>query len=255
MPSLSKEEIAAALKAVPLFADLDDRQIETLAQRAVARRAEPGELLFAAGDPCMGLYVIVSGAVKILKESAQGREQVLAIERKGGVVAELPVFDGGPYPASCVPLESSLLLFISKQDFRLCCQQDPELTLKVLASVGKRLRHLVGIIEELSFLTVRTRLAALLLQIVQEQAPQKAANSSSAGAKAREGVITRKTAAPLRVPLRMTQQEMAARIGTVRELVSRNLGRLQAEGILRLEGHTLVIEDLPRLEQEALSQE
>ena len=254
MPSLSKEEIAAALKAVPLFADLDDRQIETLAQRAVVRRAEPGELLFAEGDPCMGLYVIVSGAVKILKESAQGREQVLAIERKGGVVAELPVFDGGPYPASCVPLEPSLLLFISKQAFRLCCQQDPELTLKVLASVGKRLRHLVGIIEELSFLTVRTRLAALLLQIVQEQAPQKAANSFSAGAKAREGVA-RKTAEPLRVPLRMTQQEMAARIGTVRELVSRNLGRLQAEGILRLEGHTLVIEDLQRLEQEALSQE
>ncbi|MBI1954814.1 MAG: Crp/Fnr family transcriptional regulator [Acidobacteria bacterium] len=254
MPSLSKEEIAAALKAVPLFADLDDRQIETLAQRAVVRRAEPGELLFAEGDPCMGLYVIVSGAVKILKESAQGREQVLAIERKGGVVAELPVFDGGPYPASCVPLEPSLLLFISKQDFRLCCRQDPELALKVLASVGNRLRHLVGIIEELSFLTVRTRLAALLLQIVQEQAPQKAANSSSAGAKAREGV-SRKIAEPLRVPLRMTQQEMAARIGTVRELVSRNLGRLQAEGILRLEGHTLVIEDLRRLEQEALSQE
>lgn len=254
MPSLSKEEIAAALKAVPLFADLDDRQIETLAQRAVVRRAEPGELLFAEGDPCMGLYVIVSGAVKILKESAQGREQVLAIERKGGVVAELPVFDGGPYPASCVPLEPSLLLFISKQDFRLCCQQDPELTLKVLASVGKRLRHLVGIIEKLSFLTVRTRLAALLLQIVQEQGSQKAANTSSAGAKTKEGV-SRKTAEPLRVPLRMTQQEMAARIGTVRELVSRNLGRLQAEGILRLEGHTLVIEDLRRLEQEALSQE
>ena len=254
MSSLNKEEMAAALKAVPLFADLDDRQIETLAQRAVARRAEPGELLFAEGDPCMGLYVIVSGAVKILKESAQGREQVLAIERKGGVVAELPVFDGGPYPASCVPLEPSLLLFISKQDFRLCCQQDPELTLKVLASVGKRLRHLVGIIEELSFLTVRTRLAALLLQIVQEQGGQKAATTSSAGAKAREGV-SRKTAEPLRVPLRMTQQEMAARIGTVRELVSRNLGRLQAEGIIRLEGHTLVIEDLRRLEQEALSQE
>ncbi|MBI3895094.1 MAG: Crp/Fnr family transcriptional regulator [Acidobacteria bacterium] len=253
MSVLSKEEIAAGLKAVPLFAVLDDRQIETLAQRAVVRRAEPGELLFSEGDPCMGLYVVVSGVVKIMKESAQGREQVLAIERKGGVVAELPVFDGGPYPASCMPLEPSLLLFISKQDFRLCCQQDPELALKVLASVGKRLRHLVGIIEELSFLTVRTRLAALLLQIAQEETRQKTKSPSSPGGKKRE-VISRQTSEPLRVPLRMTQQEMAARIGTVRELVSRNLSRLQAEGILRLEGHALIIADLSRLEQEALSQ-
>ncbi|MBI4464323.1 MAG: Crp/Fnr family transcriptional regulator, partial [Acidobacteria bacterium] len=130
----------------------------------------------------------------------------------------------------------------------------PELALKVLASVGKRLRHLVGIIEELSFLTVRTRLAALLLQIAQEEAGRKAESPSSAGTKTRQG-ISRKTSEPLRVPLRMTQQEMAARIGTVRELVSRNLSRLQAEGILHLEGHTLVIEDLRRLEQEALSQE
>ncbi|MBI4459741.1 MAG: Crp/Fnr family transcriptional regulator [Acidobacteria bacterium] len=246
--SLNKQEITEALKAVPLFADLDDRQVEALVSRAVVRRAEPGDLLFAEGDPCMGLYVVVSGAVKIMKESAQGREQVLAIERKGGVVAELPVFDGGPYPASCVPLEPSVLLFISKQDFRLSCQQDPELALKVLASVGKRLRHLVGIIEELSFMTVRTRLAALLLQLLQEQQRRKT------GGKIKQN-LPRKTSEPLRVPLTMTHQEIAARIGTVRELVSRNLSRLQAEGILRLEGHALVIEDLARLEQEALSQD
>lgn len=239
----NREQIAAALKAVSLFADLEEWQIERLAQQALPRRAEPGELVFAEGDPCMGLYVVFSGAVKIFKESAQGREQVLTVERAGGVVAELPVFDGGPYPASCVPVEPSVLLFISKQDFRRSCREDPELALKVLASVGKRLRHLVGIIEDLSFLTVRGRLAALLLEMAREEAR----HSPSAP---RSG--TAKTGEPLRIPLHLTQQEIAARIGTVRELVSRNLSRLQAEGIIRLDGHAVIVQDPLRLEQEAM---
>ena len=242
----SREQIAGALKAVPLFADLEVRQIERLAQPALPRRAEPGELIFAEGDPCMGLYVIYSGAVKIFKESSHGREQVLTVERAGGVVAELPVFDGGPYPASCVPVEPSVLLFISKQDFRRSCREDPDLALKVLASVGKRLRHLVGIIEDLSFLTVRGRLAALLLEMVRAEHARHSPTTSRAG--------TGKTTEPLRIPLNLTQQEIAARIGTVRELVSRNLSRFQAEGIIRLEGHTVLIQDQDRLEQEALAE-
>ncbi len=229
----NREQIATALKSVPLFAGLEEQQLKRLAQRAVPRRAEAGTMLFAEGDDCEGLYVIFSGALKIFKLSAQGREQVLAVERSGGVVAELPVFDGGPYPASCEPIESSVVIFISKQDFRRSCRQDPELALQVLASVGGRLRRLVGIIEELSFQTVRRRLAALLLETARAANPSARTSSSS------------------RVPLNLTQQEIAARIGTVRELVSRNLGRLQAEGIVRLEGHTLIVHDLKRLEEEA----
>jgi CRP/FNR family transcriptional regulator len=240
MTGPSREQTAAALKAVPLFAGLDERQLEKLAQHAVPRRVEPEELIFVEGDDCQGLYVIFSGAVKIFKQSAQGREQVLTVERAGAVVAELPVFDGGPYPASCKPIEPSVLLFISKGDFRRSCREDPELTLKVLASVGSRLRRLVMIIEELSFLTVRSRLAALLLEMAHDMVHAESG---------------RKTASALRVPLKLTQQEIAARIGTVRELVSRNLGRLQAEGIIRLDGHFLVIQDMERLEQEALAQE
>jgi CRP/FNR family cyclic AMP-dependent transcriptional regulator len=258
MTGPSREQIAAALKAVPLFAGLDDRQLEKLARYAVPRKAEPEELIFVEGDDCQGLYVIFSGAVKIFKQSAQGREQVLTVERTGAVVAELPVFDGGPYPASCKPIEPSVLLFISKQDFRRSCREDPELTLKVLASVGTRLRRLVMIIEELSFLTVRSRLAALLLEMARAEKRVLAEGSGkpSASAAAHPGEESgRKAASPLRVPLKLTQQEIAARIGTVRELVSRNLGRLQAEGIIRLDGHSLVIQDLERLEQEALAEE
>lgn len=241
----NQEQVAAALKAVPLFAGLEAEQLRRLALHAVPRRVEPDELIFMEGDECQGLYVVFSGAIKIFKLSAQGREQVLTVERAGGVVAELPVFDGGPFPASCKPIEPSILLFISKQDFRRSCQQDPELALKVLASVGARLRRLVMIIEELSFMTVRSRLAALLLQIVRAEKATVPAEESGAA----------KTPPPVAVTLRMTQQEMAAWIGTVRELVSRNLGRLQAEGIIRLEGHRLVVLDVERLEREALGEE
>ena len=234
----SREQIAAALKSVPLFAGLNDHQIGKLSQQAIARRAPAGEQIFVEGDECQGLYVVFSGAVKIFKQSAQGREQVLSIERAGAVVAELPVFDGGPYPASCVSVEESVLLFISRQDFRRSCQEDPELALKVLSSVGARLRRLVTIIEELSFLTVRSRLAALLVELAGSPEQSSAASAS-----------------PVRVPLKLTQQEIAARIGTVRELVSRNLSRLQAEGVIRIEGHMLVVEDMQRLEQEAVSEE
>lgn len=234
----SREQISGALRHAQLFAGLDERQIAKLAQHAVARRAESEELIFFEGDECQGLYVIYSGAVKIFKQSAQGREQVLTIEPAGSVVAELPVFDGGPYPASCKSIESSVLLFISKEDFRRSCREDPELALKVLASVGARLRRLVTIIEELSFLTVRSRLAAMLLET---------ARAGKAGKPTRS--------APFRVTLNLTQQEIANRIGTVRELVSRNLGRLQAEGIVRLDGHDLVIQDLERLEQEAMAEQ
>ncbi|MBI4442786.1 MAG: Crp/Fnr family transcriptional regulator [Acidobacteria bacterium] len=248
MPSLSQQEIAAALKAVPLFEDLDARQIQSLTQRAVVRQAEPGEWIFTEGDPCQGLFVIFSGALKIFKQSPQGREQVLTVERAGGVVAELPVFDGGPYPASCEPVEPSVLVFISKQDFHRSCHEDPELALKVLASVGARLRRLVGIIEELSFLTVRSRLAALLLETARAATTDQRAHPIPTG-------DARKKTSPVPVPLKLTQQEMAARIGTVRELVSRNLGRLQAEGIIRLEGHNFIVEDWKRLEQQALAEE
>jgi CRP-like cAMP-binding protein len=255
----NREQIAAALKSVQLFAGLDEGQIRKLVQHTVPRRAEPDELIFVEGDECQGLYVVFSGAVKIFKQSAQGREQVLTIEKTGAVVAELPVFDGGPYPASCRPIDPTVLLFISKQDFRRSCREDPELALKVLASVGARLRRLVMIIEELSFLTVRSRLASLLLELARaEKGSTTAAEAGRPGRAPRAPSADEgepKPGAPWQVPLKLTQQEIAARIGTVRELVSRNLSRLQAEGIVRLDGHMLVIQDLDRLEQEAAAEE
>ncbi len=247
-------EIAAVLKKVSLFAGLERSQIEKLMQRSVLKKTATGQLVFTEGDECHGFYVVLSGAVKIFKQSAQGREQVLTIERAGGVVAELPVFDGSPYPASCQAIEPSALLFLDKEDFRSACRQDPELALKVLASVGTRLRRLVIMIEELSFLTVRKRLANLLLELTRTGNDASLAAGEPGQKRKKQQATKGSTDSPLRVSLNLTHQEIATRIGTVRELVSRNLSRLQAEGVVRLEGHSLIIQDLKRLEQEALDE-
>lgn len=214
------------LKSTPLFAALEESEIASLAARCGIRPYAAGESLFSEGEPCKGLYIIVSGRVRIFKTSAGGREQVLAVEGPGASVAELPVFDGGPYPASGAAVESSELLFVSRADLRALCLEKPEVGLKILQVVGARLRRLVGIIEELSFTTVRHRLISWLLR-------------EAGGSKA--------------VQLTASHQELAAQIGTVRELVSRNLARLQAQGFIAIEGRRIEILDRDGLEADLAS--
>jgi len=216
----------AILKSVALFADLSENELEFLAERSAVKQISANELIFSEGDPCQGLFIVQSGAVKIFKMAPNGREQVLGIERTGNSVAELPVFDGGNYPASTIAVEDSALLFVRKEDFRALCLEHPEVALKVLRVVGRRLRGLVGIIEELSFTTVRQRLIAYLLRI--------AGTASDA-----------KSSVELLLPV--SHQELAAELGTVRELVSRNLSRLQAEGLIKLQARSVHIPDLAAL--------
>ena len=220
---------ASILRKVPIFSGLTENELAFICQRAVPRRYTAGQIVFSEGEPCTGLYVVAAGHVRIFKSSPGGREQVLSIDGPGGSIAELPVFDGGNYPASVVAIEEATLLFVSKQDFQTLCLTHPEVALKVLRVVGARLRRLVGIIEELSFTTVRHRLASLLLRLAKN------------GKRTPQGV---------EVTLPASNQELAAQIGTVRELVSRNLSRLQSEGLLTMDGRSVTLCDLKALEEE-----
>src|ERR1022692_3655457 len=165
---MSTEQEAASLavlKRVPIFSSLTEQEFAFLISHLLQRKYSAGELIFGEGDACAGLYVVQAGHVSIFKSSAGGREQVLSIDGPGSSIAELPVFDGGNYPASAQAVSDSTLLFFSRQDFQALCVQHPEVALKVLRVVGARLRRLVGIIEELSFTTVRHRLIALLVRL------------------------------------------------------------------------------------------
>ena len=221
------------LKGIPLFAALDPAELSSLAACAGHRAYATGELLFSEGEPCAGLYIVVAGGVRIFKTSVNGREHVLSIDGPGSSIAELPVFDGGPYPASAAATEASELLFISRKDFRAICLEYPDIALKVLQVVGARLRRLVGIIEELSFTTVRHRLISWLLRQWRTEGRQSPAGQTFS--------------------LHASHQELASQIGTVRELVSRNLARLQAQKLIAINGREVTIIDPEGLEAELSS--
>ena len=218
-----------SLSQIPLLAGLSEGELQALAQRAVERRFAPDEMLFWEGEPCAGIFLIVEGSVKIFKTSAGGREMMLALETAPSTVAELPLFDGGPYPASVRAVEPTVSLFINKSDFQQVCRQYPDVALKVLAVVGHRLRHLVGVVEAMTFGSVTQRLARLLL----DAAKQAGADEFD---------------------LPLTHQELASRLGTVREVVSRNLARFRAEGLIRVQGRQLRIENRAGLEKESEAQ-
>ena len=219
-------DLAAILEKTALFSSLSQFELQHLAARTLRKPFHSGEMLFSEGEPCQGLHIIARGKVRIFKTSVSGREQVLAVNVAGESIAELPVFDGGPYPASVVAIDDTEIAFISRRDFQAYCLEHPEVALKVLSVVGARLRRLVGIIEELSFTTIRQRLISALVKFAQT------------GKASPRGV---------EFQLPATHQELANQLGTVRELISRNLMRLQAEGLLDVDGRQIVVKDLKGL--------
>jgi CRP/FNR family transcriptional regulator, cyclic AMP receptor protein len=207
---------AGQISRFPLFAGLDDNELESLASHAIERRFEPEEVLFWEGDRAQGIFLLVEGAVKIFKTSATGREMMLDMVSAPSSVAELPLFDGGPYPASARAVKVAATLFINNSDFYLACRQNPDLPLKILAVVGRRLRTLVMVVESITFGSVTKRLAKLLLDLTGEQPG---------------GGIT------------LTHQELASRLGTVREVVSRNLARFRVQGFIKIEDREISVVD------------
>ncbi len=222
-----RADLAETLEKTALFSSLSRSELQMLTTRSVLKQFSPEELLFSEGEPCQGLHVIARGSVRIFKTSINGREQVLAVNGPGESVAELPVFDGGPYPASAVAIDHAEVAFISRKDFQAYCLEHPEVALKVLSVVGARLRRLVGIIEELSFTTIRQRLISTLVKLAQSEG--------------------RQTERGVEFHLPASHQELANQLGTVRELISRNLMRLQAEGLLDVDARQIVVKDLKGL--------
>lgn len=211
----------AELRTVPIFASLEAPALEALAQRTRPHRFQPGELLFHEGEPCAGVYLLTSGTVRIFKLSASGRELTLHLEPAPATVAEVPLVDGGAYPASVSAVGVVDTLFLPRRDFMAICGEHPQVALAALAVFGRRLRTLVALLEAVTFGGVRQRLARHLLDNAQ--------NDFWSG----------------------THQELALSLGTVREVVSRNLSRFQADGLIRIKHRGLDLLDRDGLEREA----
>jgi len=221
-------DVFRLLRGLAIFADLDDGHLATLAGRSVGRSVGAGHVLFATGEECRGLYVIQSGRVRIYRTSPEGREQVLHVEGPGRPVAELPLFDGGHYPASAVTLEETRLVFLPRADFEQLYRTHPDVAHAIIRALGRRLRHLVQVTETLAFRDVAARLAMLL-----------------AGYAERVGAPT---AAGVELTLDRTQEELSLEIGTARESVSRAYRQLKRLGLIEsLGGNRLRVPSVERL--------
>jgi CRP/FNR family transcriptional regulator, cyclic AMP receptor protein len=209
------------LRSIPYFASLDEDALASIAALAARRTYSPGEVIFLEGEPCAGLFIVQAGHVKIYKASPEGREQILTLIGPRDSFNDVAVFDGGPNPASAQAMEAVELLVIERPAMLNLFDRYPKLAQVVVAVLAARARMLVGMVEDLSLRSVAGRLAKLLLD--------QALQGSDA------------------IPL--THQQMAARLGTVREMVSRALRELEAEGLLRREGRQIVITDRAALER------
>jgi CRP/FNR family transcriptional regulator len=225
MPALDPVE---TLRRVPFFAVLPLDDLKSLAAHCTVRRLARDEMLFNEGDPSDGLFVVQAGGVKVFKMAETGREQVLVVERAGSALGELPLFDGGSFPASAAAVEDSTLLYLPKREFLDLCRRNTEVAFAVIRTLAWRFRYMTSLVEELSLKEVSHRLARFLRD-----------RALRSGVRTKRGV---------EFPLEETNQEIGAEIGTVRDLVSRNLRRFVDRGILRLERRKVILLDMDELE-------
>jgi len=217
----------AALKRTALFKELDDDALGLLAERAILRRYRKDEVLFIAGQEAHGLFIIVNGSVRAFRESVDGREQIIHVERAGATVGEVPVFDDGPYPSTVAAEEDTDTLFLGRREVQQLCLQHPEIPLAALRVLASRLRRCAELVEMLSLKEVGQRVARLIVSEAR-----------------RHGQLTDDG---LCITLPQTNQQIAARVGSVREVVSRALSRLQSDGLIVLQDRKLKIPDLHAL--------
>ena len=206
-----------ALRQVLFLKTADEEAISKLEASGQAQRLGKGEQLFAKFGRCRGLFVVLTGVIKVYKLDSRGRELTLSREMPGASVGELPLFDGGNYPYSAEAAQAGTVLwFVPRDRFREVMRAHPEIAERALLALGVRLRQMVQIAEAQSLYTVRARLAAYLLEVGQGR-PQ--------------------------FPLAETNEAISGHLGTVREVVSRTLRTLKEAKVISLRGRWVEVLD------------
>jgi len=228
---MTVQERIEVLRGTQLFGQVSAETLKPLASYAVERHLHQGEILFTAGEVARGLYVIASGSLRAFRESEEGREQTIHVERAGATLAEVPVFDNGSYPSTVMAEEKTVALFLAKEDVRRFLLRNPEAALATLGILAGRLRKVASLVEQLSLQDVTQRLAAMLVE--------EAERSS--------GTIEDGTSFSLPDP----HHRIAARLGSVREVITRNLRRLVDEQLIAIHGHRITILNASALQAKA----
>jgi CRP/FNR family transcriptional regulator, dissimilatory nitrate respiration regulator len=197
------------LEESPLFRELAPETRLGLARGAVVREAEPGTALFHTGAPVRGLILILAGTVRVVSER-QGRQHLVHESEAGETLGEVPLFSGGGYPATAIAQTHCTYAVLSPEVLRTVMQRDAALGWLLLQRLAGRVRHLVELLERNTAWSVESRLAEVLLRRQEEAGADNFA-------------------------LGMTQEALAQELGTVREVLVRELAGFCREGLIRRE--------------------
>ena len=212
------------IRTIPYFTGLSQATLDSLGKYFFEKKAERGEILLFEGESAEALYFVVDGAVKVFKTSQDGKEQILQIIRPGESFNDVPVFGGDVNLTSAEAMGKVVLNYIKKSDLETVLREFPQVSLNVIHVLSERVRQLVSLVEDLSFRQVTGRVAKMLLEYAGDGSGDRP---------------------------RLTQQEMAAMIGTAREMVGRSLKSLEEEGMIRIDRHRIVVADINALKTTA----
>jgi CRP/FNR family transcriptional regulator len=226
---MEKTQLVEELKKADLFSRLESDDLGALSAIARARQIDGGEILFAAGDPASGFYVLLDGKIKLYKVSADGKEYILRVVRGGQTFAEAAAFSGPAYPVFAETMSTCRLVYFDAKDFRNLIQHSPQLALNMIATMAALLQSLNQKIEDLSLREVAARLCRHLLTQAREQHGEVA-----------DGVTFR---------LDTTKSALAARLGTISETLSRTFKKLQARSVLAVERDRVTLLDCLQLQE------
>lgn len=202
------------LRANPYFDGLSGPVLEELARHVRMREYQRGEVLLWEGDSCDGLYILEIGCAKIFKTSPQGRQYIIRVLQEGDTFAEVPAFDEGPNPVNVEALETSRVWVIDSMKLRELIDTQPAFAKKVLVNYGRMLRGMVKMVSEMAFYQVTHRLARLIAEMRHEDTTAQ-----------------------------WTQEHLAARLGTVREVVARSIREMERSGAIRVEDRRFLVVD------------
>ena len=225
---LTRRPLVASLARIPFFAGLDPAALERLAEGTRTRRFRRGDIIFHAGDPGDALFIIMSGEVKIAVPSESGEEAILATLAAGDVFGELSLLDGAPRSASAAALVATETVMLPRDRFRELITNEPAVRDALLASLATELRRLTMHVEELHFLDITGRLAAMLVRL-----------SAEAGGPDSRGAI--------RLRPTLTQAELASMVGCTRQSVNKLLGQFSDDELIRLDRDGIWVTDLAGL--------
>ncbi len=211
------------LKKIPLFAELHEAELQIVARELSWVQFKKGDAIFYEGDPGLTLYIVESGNVRIYVHCADGQETSVSVCTSGDIFGELAVIDGLPRSASAIAMEDSVVLGLNREQFRDYTRRFPQLALNFLKTLSVRVRSSTRQMDALSALRVPGRLARKLLELAQAHGVAEA-----------DGV---------RIPLALTQSDLASMIGTTRESINKTLGTFKKQGLIRMQAGWIIIVD------------